>query len=67
MRLASVQAFVQIHGELTKLKTIAEKEKNVDDSMKISLMQDQLESNINELKKNEKNELLIKIFKGEKE
>jgi hypothetical protein len=62
-----VQAFVQIHGELTKLKTIAEKEKNVDDSMKISLMQDQLESNINELKKNEKNELLIKIFKGEKE
>jgi len=67
VRLASVQAFVQIHGELTKLKTIAEKEKNVDDSMKISLMQDQLESNINELKKNEKNELLIKIFKGEKE
>lgn len=67
VRLAAVQAFVKIHDELTKLKTIAEKEKNLEDSTKISIMQDQIESNINSLKKNEKNELLIKIYKGESE
>jgi aminopeptidase N len=67
VRLASVQAFVKIHEELTKLKTITDKEKKISESLKITMLQDQIESNINSLKKNEKNEMLIKIYKGEKE
>jgi aminopeptidase N len=67
VRLASVQSFVQIHSHLTKLKTISEKENYTADKEKIILMQDEIDANIRLLKKNEKNELLIKIYKGENE